>query len=378
MDKTVLRLTLITALLSIVSFTCYAQVNPPPPPPKPPETDVIEDSVKTFIEEVRIPITAKDTNGRFDPTVELSDLMVRENGIVQPLKSVFRMPASVMLVVDTGGDLNRAKNVRMSREVATALLSSLQQDHRVAVMQVNHHVELLQPWTSARVEAIKSLDQLLPNKHSVLLKGLLSAVEQFSRIRPGNNHLVLMSDGVDGNGAQPDLTEAYKALIEANITLHVISYASLGVRGTQTIPTRPRVKSAVDPILIDALPSTRDRQDPTPDLKTLMKTKGGALLDIDLLFRKNIKGEMAERAEEFHILTEETGGNLALPASGDAMIIEAHEIAKDINSQYVMSYKPMQPFNATGSTEYRRIEVISRRVGLTVKSRRGYAAKAPR
>lgn len=80
------------------------------------------------------------------------------------------MPASVMLVVDTGGDLNRAKNVRMSREVAAALLLSLQQDHRVAVMQVNHHVELLQPWTSARIEAIKSLDQLLPNKHSVLLR----------------------------------------------------------------------------------------------------------------------------------------------------------------------------------------------------------------
>ena len=66
--------------------------------------------------------------------------------------------------------------------------------------------------------------------------------------------------------------------------------------------------------------------------------QGRALLDIDLLFRKNIKGEMAERAEEFHVLTEETGGNLALPASGEAMILEAHEIAKDINSQYVMSY----------------------------------------
>ena len=374
MDKTIVRLTLIAVSVFVISFSCQAQINPPP---KPPESDVAQDSVKTFIEEVRIPIIAKDANGRFDPTVELSDLMVRENGIVQPLKSVFRMPASVMLVLDTGGDLNRAKDVRLTREVAKELLSNLHQEHRVSVMQVNNHVELIQPWTSARAEAIKSLDQLLPNKHSVLLKGLLAAVDQFSKIAPGNSHLVLMSDGVDGNAAQLDLSEAYRALIEANITLHIISYASLGAHGTQTIPTRPRVKSAVDPHLIDALPSTRHPGDPTPDLKTMMKNKGGTLLDIDLLFRKNIKGEMAERAEEFLILTEETGGNLSLPGSGDAMISEAHEIARDINSQYVMSYKPVQPFNASVNGEYRRVEVISRRVGLTVRSRRGYVAKAP-
>src|ERR1044071_4531347 len=79
-----------------------------------------QDSIKTFIEEVRIPITAKDSNGRFDPTVELSDLMLRENGVVQPLKSVYRTRPNVLLLVDTGGELNLAKNVRLAKEVAAA------------------------------------------------------------------------------------------------------------------------------------------------------------------------------------------------------------------------------------------------------------------
>ena len=35
----------------------------------------------------------------------------------------------------------------------------------------------------------------------------------------------------------------------------------------------------------------------------------------------------------------------------------------------------MPPLASSGPTEYRRLEVISRRVGLTVKSRRGYVVR---
>jgi hypothetical protein len=107
-----------------------------------------------------------------------------------------------------------------------------------------------------------------------------------------------------------------------------------------------------------------------------LKNKGGFVLDIDLLFgRKGIKPALAERSEEFNAVAEETGGDLWLPGSADEMIREAHEVARDINAQYVMSYKPVPPLAATGPFEYRRLEVISRRVGLTIKSRRGYVLR---
>jgi len=137
--------------------------------------------------------------------------------------------------------------------------------------------------------------------------------------------------------------------------------------------TRPRVKSAVAPELIEALPRTQDRADPTPDLKSQLKHKGGVVLDIDMLFRrKGIKPGLARRSEEFLVIAEESGGNLWLPTSGEEMVREAREVARDIDFQYVLSYKPVQPFNASTPNEYRRIEVISRRVGLTVSARRGY------
>src|SRR5262245_20703367 len=126
----VARLVLTAIGVLVILTTCQAQ-----------------EPVKVFVEEVRIPITAKDSYGRFDPTVEINDLLVRENGIAQPLKSVYRMPASVLLLVDTGEELNRAKNVRLTKAVASTLISSLQTGNQIAVMQVNDRVELLQPWT---------------------------------------------------------------------------------------------------------------------------------------------------------------------------------------------------------------------------------------
>lgn len=365
------------AVLLVISFysSSSAQTTSASPTTSP-ATDAGQDSLKVFIEEVRIPITAKDTNGRFDPTVELDDLMLRENGIVQPLKSVYRVPASVLLLLDTGGEVNLAKSVRLTRAVATTLVSNLRPDDQVAVMQVNNRVELLQPWTSTQSYAIKSFNQLLPGKRSALLSGLLAAIDQFKEIAPGNKHLVLMSDGIDRGGKQPDLSEAFRSLVAANVTVHIISYASLGMKVAQPSATRPRVKSAVPKELIIALPRTQFKEDDTPDLRTMMLNKGGMVLDVDMLFRrKGLKAALVARSKEFSALTEETGGYLWMPASADEMIQQAEEIAHDVDSQYVITYKPLQPLNPSMPNEYRLIDVISRRVGLTVRARRGYVAK---
>ena len=54
------------------------------------------------------------------------------------------------------------------------------------------------------------------------------------------------------------------------------------------------------------------------------------------------------------------------------MIREAGEVARDVDAQYVLSYKPIKPLNEAAPNEYRRLEVFSRRVGLSVTARRGY------
>src|SRR5215213_8970348 len=217
--------------LALMVTELRAQNKTPDPPPKAPEAVGEEqDSLKIFVTEVRIPITAYDEHGRFDPTVEADDLMVKEDGVLRPLKSIYRIPASVLLLLDTGGELNLAKNVRLTRETAVGLVSSLRQEDQINVIQVNNRVELVQDWTADKSEAIRSLrNKLISGKRSALAPGIDAAVEQLEKTPMGNRHLVLISDGIDSQPDRAEFQRALSGLIEANITTHVISYTSLGL-----------------------------------------------------------------------------------------------------------------------------------------------------
>ena len=358
------------------ALLCRAQTSPPALPAKTPETQTVQDSVKISIEEVRIPVTALDASGRFDPTLGIDDLMVREDGVVQQLRGLYRIPGSVLLMLDTGGEQNSAKSVRLTREVARSLVSALQNDDQVAVMQVNNRVELVQEWTLNRSDVIQSLEKkLYPGKRSAVGAALIAAVEYFEQMPSRNHHLVLVSDGVVRKANEPELEKAFKSVTAANITVHIISYTSLGLRAKKPVPTRPRVKSAVDKHLIDALPKARFKQDPTPDLKTLMENKGGLVIDVEPLLRDGIKETLRAREKEFQDITEATGGTISLPASAAEMIDQAAGVAREVDSQYMLTYKPLRPLSSSTANEYRRIDIFSRRVGLTVRARRGYVAK---
>ena len=53
-------------------------------------------------------------------------------------------------------------------------------------------------------------------------------------------------------------------------------------------------------------------------------------------------------------------------------VAQATEVARAIGAEYVVTYQPKRPLAEATPGEYRRIEVASRRVGLSLQSRRGY------
>ena len=145
-------------LIAAVSIQAQ-QPNPSPTPTPTPNTQ--EEPVRVFTEEVRLPIVAVDQYGHYDPSVVPDDILVLEDGVAQQIRSVRHIPANVVLVLDTGGELSGlgglSKKTSLTRDVAAALVNQLSANTWIATMQFNNKVELLQPWSQDRQALLKVL-----------------------------------------------------------------------------------------------------------------------------------------------------------------------------------------------------------------------------
>jgi VWFA-related protein len=340
-----------------------------------------QDVLRVSVEEVRIPVAAYDAGGHFDPTLSVEDLLVREDGEAQRVTGVYRLPAQVLLLADTGGEANPLKTVRLTAGVAAGLVAALRPGDSVALMQVSNRAELIQGWTTDPPEAVKAIrTKLLSGKRSNLTEGMTRAAEYLRKAPPANRHLVIISDGLDSGGGKINFEEALKRLAASGVTVHVISYTSLALKAKRPPATRPREKNSMPEEGVMSLPKDDvSPADSVPNMRGIMEAKGGGVVDLDRLFRRGgkLKKELERREAEFGELTAETGGGLFLPSTADEMLRQAAEAAREIDSRYVVTYKPRRRLADANPGEYRKLDVIARRQGLTVRSRRGYVAKLP-
>ena len=363
------------AMLCLMASLCRAQTPSPTPAPTPPISES-QDKVKVFTEEVVIPVTAYDDSGHLTAALEPQDILVFEDDVRQTVRSVRRIPANVLLLLDTGGALNPAMSASTAREIATRLISNLRAGDRVAAIQFSSHLELLSDWTTDREQVIWALKtKLISGKRPQLIKALFAAALRLKEVPAGTRHIVLITDGVDSSGDDAALTEAIRQLLDANVTVHVIGYGALGRKkiDRQNPPvkiTNQKRKSAQD--IADELMY--------PNQQEYKKWKKiYVIVDTDFAMRKKRDAykEATIQAELWlRSLAEETGGLAFIPRSVEEMSTHAEEIAREIDSQYVVTYTPKRPLAQATVEEYRRINVAAGVIGLHVRARRGYVARA--
>lgn len=361
-------------LLVIVGLaaTVFAQTPQPSPSPAPQKPD---ETVRVFTEEVRLPVTALDAYGHYDPTLVIDDILVLEDGVAQQLRSLTHVPANVLFILDTGGELSglggMSKSTSLTRQVAAELVGRLQQGAWIAVMQSGNSAEMVQPWTTDKAAVLKTLkNKLLSAKRSRISEAIASAGRQLKDRPEGSRHVVLITDGVDSPGVTVNREEAVKNLIAARATVHVISYTEFvrqksDKKNSGTIAAGPRPKSS-DPI---------SATDPTMPPGVNRSPSFGIGIRFDPAMRKQRKAYEADVRKSQQMLknvAEETGGKLMLPINSQEMLAQASEVARAIGAEYVVTYRPKRPLAEASPGEYRRIQVASRRVGLSLHARRGY------
>ncbi len=371
------------ALLSAANTSAQdrPQLKPKPSPtPKVEPKSEDQEPVRVFTEEVRLPVSAMDQYGHYDPTLEIDDVLVLEDGEPQKIRSVRHVPSNVLFILDTGGEGNGlgglSKKTSTTRAVALKVISRLPEGDRIAVMQSSNQAELLQSWTDDVDEVTRTLTwKMFAGKRSRLFATMTKAAQLLSEQPEGSRHLVLVTDGVETPGGKVSLDDALKQLLGVRATVHVISYTAFVRQKTDQHNAKIITKDnpiAGDPVITNdpTLPPGVNRGGPT----------FGVGITFDPAMRKVRKAYEAEtkKSEKWlATLADETGGRIFLPKSTDEMIDEGEEVAREIGSEYVVTYRPTRPLAEAKPGEYRKVEVASRRVGLRLRSRRGYIVPNP-
>lgn len=344
----------------------------PAPSPTPKED---QEAVRVFTEEVRLPVAASDTYGHYDPTLTKDDVLVLEDGQQQQIMSIRHLPTNVLLLLDVGNQLG-LKDTNLTRDVAMNFVNNLFAGTRIAVMQFAMKTELLQPWTTDKTEIEKVLKtRMISGKSSRLSDALAAAADQFKETPPGTRHIVIITDGVDTPGGKVTMANALKQLNSIQASVHILSYTVLE---RQTLQAKTKVVSGGDGVQRDGNPASNPVANGDPGLPPgVTRTPSFKIgsIDTDIAMRRKRKEyERATRDSEktLSAIADESGGRIFLPANIGELRSQAATVAQDIGSQYVVTYRPTRPLSKASPGEYRKVEVASRRVGLYLRSRRGY------
>lgn len=242
-------------------------------------------------------------------------------------------------------------------------------------MQSGNSSEMLQSWTTDKSVVLKTLKtKLISTKRSRISEALVNATQQLKERPEGSRHVVLITDGVDSPGGKVDRGEAIRRLISARATVHVISYTQF-VR-QKSDKNGSNVSIGQRPISNDPITST----DPTLPPGTTRSPTFGMSIRFDPAMRRQRKAyeaELKKSEQALQNIAEETGGKWELPLNSDEMLAQADDVARAIGAEYVVTYRPKRPLAEAKPGEYRKIEVASRRVGLSLHARRGYVVPTP-
>ena len=344
---------------------------------RPTPTPVDEEAERIYIEEVRLPVFAYDEKGRFDPGLGVDDVLVVEDDVPQQVKSVRRTPASVVLALGTGWDLDPIVRANTTRDVALSVIQNLRDGDRLAVVSFSGKIDTLQGWTEDRAQAARAVrSKLASGSGSNLSRALRRATELLAEQPIGNRHLVLVTDGID-TASSKEYDDALKRLIASQTTLHVISYTEVAReqmnqpwwKAPPEAPGAAQARTDQATVGIDPTrpPGMRGPGINPPSVNT------GLRIDPSLRRRrKEAEANMRRGEVRLKSMTEETGGRLLSPDSVEGMLAEGGSVAREIDSQYVVTYSPKRPLRRAPPTEYRKVHVGARRQGLTLRARRGY------
>lgn len=368
--KPYFAVSLLFALFFTLGSAVFAQE--PTALPTPPD-----EPIKVYTEEVHLNVTAQTSGGKFVSTLAPDDLLIVESGTPQKIESMKRVPASVLLLLDTGGNLNFAKSIRLTRLTAKFFVEKISDANSISVMQSYNRIETVSDWTSDRAQVQDDLNKkLFGGNRSQFSASVAAAIEQFKARPLENRHLVFIGDGLDTLAGSDERRKAMRDLLAANVTVHVIAYNKMEAARAKPMTRRlqigeeretPRIPEQQLEIIIQGLPGYMK-----DDFRRMALAERLIVVRLDnsaLKLAKRKLDEWTKSEIELQTLAEDTGGMFQSPEEMPTMWQFAADIAAAIDSQYVVTYIPTVSFAESNADEARKIRVGTHCSGVIIRSR---------
>ncbi len=359
---------ILAVLLAAVTLT-PAQSGRARPAATPPPNE--NDPVKIETEEIKLNVLAFNNHGEFIRDVSVDDLVIRENDVLHQATSVRRIPANVLIVMDTGGEMRSKKTLKQTQKTAMAVVSSLRPEDSVAVLQYADRADIILEWTTDRDAAKRAIRNAKFGRRSVFVSALFLAGEFLSKNNLENRHLVLITDGTDSSATREEKDEAMRGLLSTEINVHVISYAVM-----ETIDIQPRTRTVSNTPPPKAMPDEVVAQLPNGVRQSAQAPRVGPTINLDrklLAALRERQADLVESGAALESLADNANGTLISPENHEEMLQKAPLVAKYIDSSYVVTYTPKTPLSELSGV--RDISVTSRREGLIAQARRKLIVK---
>ncbi|MGE0133063.1 MAG: VWA domain-containing protein [Blastocatellales bacterium] len=317
----------------------------------------------TDLVSVDVIVTDRDGN-RSSALLKASDFTVYEDGVRQKISSFSAadVPFNLVLLLDTSGSAR--DEVGLMRRAARRFLDELRPQDRVAVIQFNKQVELLEDLTSDHAKIEEALQLLNPGSGTSFYDSLKLTIDEVFKKAEGRKAIVALTDGVDSYG-YTTFEHILPALERSNILTYFLE-----------LDTEEFTQAGM----------TRDCRDDNhfefsrKQLKKYLAEYGtDAVLSehqphclLSRLERMQINRRLYESARrELREMADKTGGRV-YPVKNLQHLEPAYsQIAAELRTYYSIAYYPT---NEKRNGKWRTLRVVVNRPGFVARTRPGYRA----
>jgi Ca-activated chloride channel family protein len=347
-NQTIFRISALSLIIVLLGLATIhsAGAQDPPRPPEPKQTpqrqdardkkgdkrqsaqadeQIIDKDGKIVVDTDLVLLDVKVVDQENTPIMNLKkeDFIVYEDKIKQTVDNVSReeVPVSFGLVIDTSGSMK--SKLQTVSDASVSLIKQMRVDDEAFVASFKAEPELVQDFTSDRRELEDAISELYTSGGTALLDAIIATADYAQeKGKQRRKALVVISDGLEKNSSVKE-KEVMEAIKEDEVQVYLVGFIDEEMEEKSLFGKSPAKKAK------------------------------------DLLSR----------------IADDSGGHAYFPKDISEIPAIAAQIAKDLRTQYVVSYYPS---NEKRDGTYRNVQVNVNSQGsrkLIARTRRGYYAR---